>query len=87
MLTDAALRGADGNFAAWADFKAWMDAAFARAVRAGTDAVHAADPAARAGLEGAQIPGWGGYDYTRLADAVDVMEITGTDRRRPSRRR
>ena len=52
-----------------------MDVAFARAVRAGTDAIHAADPRARAALEGAQIPGWGGYDYRRLGDAVDVIEM------------
>ena len=75
--TDAALRRTDGNFSAWMDFKAWMDVAFARAVRAGTDAVHAADRAARAAIEGAQLPGWGGYDYTLLAGAVDVMEISG----------
>ncbi len=75
MGTDAAIARGDGNLSAWSDFKAWMDAAFASAVRAGTDAVHAADPAARAAIEGAQIPGWGGYDYTRLAGAVDVMEI------------
>lgn len=74
-LTDAALRRPDQNFSAWADFKAWMDVAFARAVRAGTDAVHRVDPAALAGLEGGQIPGWGGYDYSLLAPSVDVMEI------------
>jgi hypothetical protein len=79
MLTDAALGVKNGNFAGWADFKAWMDTAFARAVRAGSDAVHAADPAARAAIEGAQLPGWGGYDYTQLAPAVDVMEITAGD--------
>ena len=60
MLTDAALRQADDNFSAWSDFKAWMDVAFSRAVRAGTEALHAADPAALAGLEGTQPPGWGG---------------------------
>lgn len=74
-LTDAALARTDDNFSAWSDFKAWMDVSFARAVRAGTDAVHAADPAARAALEGGQLPGWGGYDYARLAPALDVMEI------------
>ena len=58
LTADAALRRADGDFAGWADFKAWMDVAFAAAVRAGTDAVHAADPAARAAIEGAQAPGW-----------------------------
>jgi hypothetical protein len=75
MLTDAALARSDGNYAAWADFKAWMDVAFARAVQNGTAALHAADPTARSAIEGAQIPGWGGYDYTHLAAAVDVMEI------------
>lgn len=73
--TRQAMRAPDDNLAPWADFKAWMDVAFARAVRAGTAAVHAADPTARAGLEGGQVPGWGGYDYTRLARAADVMEL------------
>lgn len=73
--TDQAMRRADENFSGWADFKAWMDVAFARAIRAGSAAVHAADPRARSAIEGAQIPGWGGYDYARLAGAVDVMEI------------
>ena len=73
MLTDAAL--AAENPSAWADFKAWMDVAFARALRHGTAAVHAASPHARSGLEGAQVPGWGGYDYGLIAGAVDVMEM------------
>jgi Beta-galactosidase len=75
MLTNTALRREDGNFAAWADFKEWMDVAFARALKAGTDAVHGADPHAVAAIEGGQIPGWGGYDYARLAHAVDAMEL------------
>ncbi len=73
--TPQAFARTDSNFAAWADFKAWMDVAFARAVRTGTEALHAADPEARSALEGGQVPGWGGYDYTRLAGAVDVFEI------------
>ncbi len=73
--TDQALAGGMANLAPWMDFKAWMDASFAEAVHAGTKTVHAADPSALAAIEGAQIPGWGGYDYTRLANAVDVMEI------------
>ena len=77
-LTDAAIARTDGNYAVWSDFKAWMDVAFARAVRAGTDAVHRADPSALAAIEGAQVPGWGGYDYTHLASSVDVMEIYDT---------
>jgi hypothetical protein len=75
MTTAQALQHPEGNLSAWGDFKAWMDEAYARALRAGTDAVHEADPTALAGMEGAQIPGWGGYDYARLAHAVDVMEI------------
>ncbi len=77
-LTSAAMLRTDDNYSAWADFKAWMDVAFARAVRAGADAVHQADPTALAGLEGGQIPGWGGYDYSLLPPAVDVMEIYDT---------
>jgi hypothetical protein len=74
-LTRAAMRRADENFSSWSDFKEWMDVSFARALRAGTDAVHAADPHAVATLEGGQIPGWGGYDYARLVGAVDAMEL------------
>jgi hypothetical protein len=69
------MKRSDGNYSAWSDFKEWMDLEFARAIAAGTQAVHAADPRAYASIEGAQIPGWGGYDYSRLAAAVDVMEI------------
>jgi hypothetical protein len=75
MTTDQAIAGEGDNLSAWVDFKTWMDEAFARAIRAGTRAVHQADPTALAGIEGAQSPGWGGYDYSRLATAVDVMEI------------
>ncbi len=73
--TRQAMQRTDDNFAAWADFKAWMDVAFARALRMGTDAVHRADPAALSAIEGAQLPGWGGYDYSLLVNAVDVMEL------------
>ena len=74
LTTTAALARADRNWSGWADFKAWMDLAFARALRAGTDAVHAADPTALAGIAGAQLPGWGGYDYGHLVTALDVIE-------------
>ena len=65
----------DGNYAAWSDFKSWMDLAFARAIGEGARAVHAGAPWALAAIEGAQMPGWGGYDYSQLAPAVDVMEL------------
>jgi len=70
-----AVRGGTDNFSAWADFRAWMDLSFADALSAARAALHAADPMARAAIAGAQRPGWGGYDYTLLAQAVDVMEI------------
>lgn len=75
MTTAEAMRRADGNFSAWADFKHWMDVEFARALERGADAVRAADPRALAGIEGAQIPGWGGYDYSLLARAADLIEL------------
>jgi hypothetical protein len=75
MTTDEAMRLSDGNYSAWADFKEWMDIAFARALKSGSNAVHAADPIAVSAIEGAQIPGWGGYDYSRLATSVDAMEL------------
>lgn len=75
MTTAEAMKRTDGNYSAWADFKEWMDFEFARSIARGSQAIHAADPGARSAIEGAQIPGWGGYDYTRLATAVDVMEI------------
>ena len=73
--TTQAMIRTDRNWSAWADFRAWMDIAFVRALRAGRDAVRATDPTALTGIAGAQIPGWGGYDYGRLATALDVIEI------------
>lgn len=74
-LTRKAMHRTDGNFSAWNDFKAWMDVSFARALHMGTDAIHSADPHALSAIEGAQMPGWGGYDYTLLAHTVDLMEV------------
>ena len=72
--TTEAMQRADQNFSAWSDFKEWMDVAFARALQVGTDAVHAVDPAAYVAIEGAQQPGWGGYDYARLSAVLDLIE-------------
>lgn len=73
-LTQDALRD-EAAVPAWMEFKAWMDVAFARAVRTGAEALRRGDPEALAALEGGQVPGWGGYDYGQLAPALDVMEI------------
>ena len=75
LTTTQALGRTDGNYAAWSDFKAWMDISFAHALATVTDAAHGADPSAIIGIEGGQAPGWGGYDYSNLAHAVDLMEL------------
>ena len=72
--TNEAMRREGDNFAGWADFKEWMDISYADALRMGVDAVHEVDPKAYVGIVGAQKPGWGGYDYSRLTRAVSVME-------------
>ena len=72
--TTEAMRRTDQNFSSWSNFKEWMDVAFARALQVGTEAVHSVDPAAYVAIEGAQQPGWGGYDYTRLSTVLDVIE-------------
>lgn len=74
QTTNEAMKRADENWTSWAEFKEWMDIAYASAIRAGVDAVHEVDPDAFAGVVGAQKPGWGGYDYTRLAQVTTVME-------------
>ena len=67
--TRQAMRRSDDNFAAWADFKAWMDVAFARALRMGTDAVHEADPTALAWLDA----GGRGTHRTALLSPFDSL--------------
>lgn len=72
--TDEAMRRSDGNYSSWADHKEWMDESFARALKMGKDAVHSVDPAAFVGIAGAQMPGWGGYDYWKLTRALNFFE-------------
>jgi len=72
--TNEAMKRSGDNFSAWGDFKTWMDISFARAVKVGVDAVHSVDPEAYVGLEGTQMPGWGGYDYSRLSKVMNAME-------------
>ncbi len=72
--TREAMKRTDENYSSWADFKEWMDISYARALKMGVDAIHSVDPHAYAGIEGAQMPGWGGYDYARLTKTLDAME-------------
>jgi len=74
LTTNEAMQRKSDNFAPWGDFKNWMDYSYAEALRLGVDAVHEVDPTALVGIVGAQKPGWGGYDYSRLSRVVSVME-------------
>ncbi len=62
------------NFSSWSDFKEWMDVAYSRALRMGADAVRSVDPDAYVGIGGGQMPGWGGYDYSRITKALNAIE-------------
>ena len=72
--TAEAMKHTDGNFSAWADHKEWMDISYERALQTGADAIHSVDPKAFVGICGAQMPGWGGYDYARLTQALNFFE-------------
>jgi len=74
MTTNEAMKQSDDNFSSWGDFKEWMDVSFANAVKLGVDAVRSVDPEAYVALEGGQVPGWGGYDYSRLAKVLPAIE-------------
>ena len=74
QTTREAMRRTDANFSAWSDHKEWMDVVYARALRMGADAIHSVDPTAYVGIAGAQMPGWGGYDYARLSGALNFFE-------------
>ena len=72
--TDEAMKRTDGNFSSWADHKEWMDISFARSLRMGVETIQAVDPAAFVGIAGAQMPGWGGYDYWKLTRSMNFFE-------------
>jgi len=72
--THEAMQRKDDNFSAWADFKEWMDISFADALKMGTDAIHEVDRDAYVSIGGGQMPGWGGYDYSRLTQSLTAIE-------------
>jgi hypothetical protein len=72
--TNQAMRRADENYSAWSDHKEWMDTAFSRALKMGNDAVRSVDPEAFVGIGGGQMPGWGGYDYAKIARSLTAIE-------------
>jgi hypothetical protein len=72
--TDEAMKRPGENFSGWSDFKEWMDIAYAAALKMGADAVRSVDPQAYVGIGGGQMPGWGGYDYSRIATSLNAVE-------------
>ena len=72
--TNQAMKRADENWTAWADHKEFMDLSYANALKMGSNAVHSVDPDAYVGIGGAQMPGWGGYDYYRITQALNALE-------------
>ncbi len=72
--TDEAMKRTDFNYTSWSDFKEFMDVAFAGALKMGNDAVRSVDPSAYVAIGGGQMPGWGGYDYSRIAKSLTAIE-------------
>ena len=72
--TDEAMKRTNSNYTSWSDFKEFMDAAFAGALKMGNDAVRSVDPHAYVGIGGGQMPGWGGYDYARISKSLSAIE-------------
>jgi len=71
----ARVRDGDWNLAAWADHRAFMDATFADVVGDFAARIVEADPHARAGLEGTQMPhAFGGYDFPSFLPKLDWIE-------------
>ncbi len=74
LTTNQAMKRTDGNYAAWADLKEWMDISYADALKMGVDAIHEGDPHAYVNIGGGQMPGWGGYDYSRISKVLNAIE-------------
>lgn len=74
---DARLRLRDGvyNFAPWADFRDFQDYYFAYVLRGGGEVLKTAQPRAKVGITGAMGAfAFGGWDWSRLAQSLDVVE-------------
>jgi hypothetical protein len=75
LSTDEMMKRGDDNLSPWADHRTFMNLSFANAARKASETVHSIDPTAIAGLNGCQMPSaFGGYDYWRLSQAIDVAE-------------
>ncbi len=74
LTTNQAMKQPGDNFSQWADFKEWMDISYADALKMGADAIREGDPHAYVSIGGGQMPGWGGYDYSRITKALTAIE-------------
>lgn len=72
--TNEAMKRTDENYSSWSDHKEWMDISFARSLKMGSDAIRSVDPDAYVAIAGAQMPGWGGYDYYRITQSLQALE-------------
>lgn len=69
------LEAGQWSFGPWVDFRAFQDHSFAKVLQEGGRLLRASDPRARAGITGALGPAaFGGWDWARLAKALDVVE-------------
>ena len=69
------LQAGQWSFGPWVDFRAFQDHTFAKVLREGGRLLRQQDPGARAGITGALGPAaFGGWDWARLAKALDVVE-------------
>ena len=72
--TREAMERTDENYSSWSDHKEWMDISFARSLKMGSDAIRSVDPDGFVAIAGAQMPGWGGYDYYRITQVLQALE-------------
>jgi hypothetical protein len=78
ITTGEALRRLEAgqwSFAAWVDFRAFQDYQFAKVLAEGGRILRQQDAQAKVGITGALGPfAFGGWDWVRLAKALDVVE-------------
>jgi len=78
MTTDEArsrLKDGAMNFGPWVDFRDFQDYMFSKVLRDSAEYTRRHDPKAKAGITGALGPfAFGGWDWSRLAQALDVVE-------------
>ena len=73
MTTEEAQK--HGNFAPWADHRAYMETQFVRAFGKARDMVHEIDPGVRASISGTQVPtAHDGCDWYRIDQEIDYLQ-------------